>query len=68
MNKKGECPVCGAKVEIDEFLEVGDTTYCSECDVELNIVSLTPVKLSMEEESDGFADEEVDDYYEDEEN
>ncbi|MFH0731765.1 MAG: lysine biosynthesis protein LysW [Candidatus Omnitrophota bacterium] len=43
--KLSKCPLCGETLELDEDLEVGDTLYCTGCDEELKIVSLSPVQL-----------------------
>lgn len=45
MAKKVRCPACGSSFELDEFLEVEETTFCPDCDEELEIVSLDPPQV-----------------------
>ena len=48
-----ECPECSCVIEI-ENPEVGDIVECSECGIELEIISLDPLVLAVapEEEED----------------
>lgn len=41
----GKCPKCGDYVDVDKFCEVGDVVFCSNCDAELEIRSIDPVKF-----------------------
>lgn len=61
MSKKVKCPVCREDFELEEDLEVGDTTHCSSCYEELKLVSLNPPRV--EEIVDSLYDE----YYEEDE-
>jgi len=49
----GECPECSCIIEIEKP-EVGDIVECSECGIELEIISLDPLVLQIapEEEED----------------
>lgn len=48
-----ECPECGAKLELEDVLE-GEIVDCSDCGVELEVISLAPLTLELapEEEED----------------
>ena len=48
-----ECPECSCIIEI-ETPEVGDIVECSECGIELEVISLDPLVLEIapEEEED----------------
>ena len=50
----GECPECGAKVALPDDVMDGEIIECEDCGVELEVTSLTPVKLELapEEEED----------------
>lgn len=65
------CPDCSASIDLDEDeVEEGEILSCPECEVELEVVSKSPVQLNSlaeddeEEESD---EEEEEDYGEDDE-
>ena len=58
MGKEVECPLCEEKFELEEDLEVGDTTSCPSCYGEVKIVSLNPLKL---EEATNFSEDYDDD-------
>ncbi len=62
--KKAKCPVCGASVELEEGLEIGETIYCSECDRDLRIISFSPPKLK---EVNGISRDYVDEVYDEHE-
>lgn len=47
-----KCPECGKRIEVDHDAEVGDVVFCSECDAELTVVKLNPLKLKAAEHSD----------------
>lgn len=40
-----KCPVCQEYLEIDDSLRKGDIVYCSDCEEELKIVRVDPLKL-----------------------
>jgi alpha-aminoadipate carrier protein LysW len=42
---KVECPVCGAELDLADDLEEGELTDCTDCGVELKVVSTNPVSL-----------------------
>ncbi len=55
-----ECPACQAPVEIDlEELSEGDCVVCDQCDEALNVVTIEPLVLEIEEDEDD--DDELDD-------
>lgn len=62
----GKCPFCGAKVTLPKSIKTGDLIYCSECDAELEVISLSPVELDWPleayEEDYEYEDEYEDDY------
>ncbi len=71
-----KCPECGKRIEVEYDVEVGDVVFCSECDAELSVAGLKPLKLKaithsdLEDADDIFSDEEDEDlpgYYEGEE-
>jgi alpha-aminoadipate carrier protein LysW len=70
------CPDCGASIDVDEDeVEEGEIMSCPECEVELEVVSKSPVQLNSladedeedEEETDEEEDEIDEDLEEDEE-
>ena len=46
------CPECGASVEILSDMEIGEIIECENCGLELEILSLHPVKLNIFEEEE----------------
>ena len=56
MNKKAKCPVCAEEFDLDEDLDVGDTTSCPACYADLKITRMQPICL----EEFVVADEDVD--------
>ncbi len=64
MGKRIKCPNCSMGFELDEDLEVGDTTYCPECYDEMKVVNLNPPQaeavLGFSEE--GYEEDEDQDY------
>ncbi len=42
-----KCPKCGEVIEIDEYYEVGDEIICTNCDVDLKIEKMNPLKLKV---------------------
>ncbi|MCK9573504.1 MAG: lysine biosynthesis protein LysW [Candidatus Omnitrophica bacterium] len=51
-----KCPECGGEFEFEDYLEIGDTTFCGSCDMELKIIRLDPPQVevvkSLDDESD----------------
>jgi len=49
-----ECTVCAASVTLQDNTEVGEIIECGDCQSELEVVSLNPVKMEKapEEEED----------------
>ncbi len=50
------CPVCGAEIEVDQTVELGEIIVCPDCGVDLEIVSLDPLtaeEAPMEQEDWG---------------
>lgn len=51
----GNCPECDAELTLDDIIE-GEIVVCSDCGVDLEVISLDPLKLElapMEEEDWG---------------
>jgi len=42
-----ECPECAAEIQLADDVEEGEIIVCSDCGVELEVVSLNPVVLEM---------------------
>ncbi|MBU4305656.1 MAG: hypothetical protein KJ893_08605 [Candidatus Omnitrophica bacterium] len=62
MSKLGKCPVCSEDVEIDTDAEIGEIASCPECEAELEIISLKPVKFeALEDLLDTDEEEELED-------
>ena len=60
------CPACEAPVEIVlEEISPGDCVVCSECDEALNVVSVTPLVLELDDELLDDDDEDGDEDFED---
>jgi lysine biosynthesis protein LysW len=45
--KMVKCPECQDEFELEDYLEVGDTTFCVSCDTELRVVKLDPPQLEI---------------------
>lgn len=43
----GKCEICLELIPIEYYFSTGDTIVCYECGTEYNIISKTPVKLTM---------------------
>lgn len=54
MSPISQCPECGAEVSLPDDAVVGEIVQCAECGLELEAVSLDPLKLTRapEEEED----------------
>jgi len=52
--KKVECPECGSEVTLSDGVVENEILDCSTCGVELEVVSLKPLKVELapEEEED----------------
>jgi alpha-aminoadipate carrier protein LysW len=46
MEKNAECPVCAAAVPLTEDTVKGELITCSDCGVELEVISLDPPLLA----------------------
>ena len=45
--KIAKCPECQDEFELEDYLGVGDITFCVSCDAELKIVKLDPPQLEI---------------------
>ncbi|MFH1395297.1 MAG: hypothetical protein ABIH09_03990 [Candidatus Omnitrophota bacterium] len=47
MSKKdiAKCPRCATPIEIEDEVEIGDILYCLNCDAELEVIKIYPIKL-----------------------
>ena len=54
MTKQVECPECSADVVLEDDVIQGEIVQCSECGVELEVITLAPpvLELAPEEEED----------------
>ena len=51
------CPKCDAEIDLDEDeVEEGEILTCLECDAELEVVQVHPVRLNVISEDDDDAD------------
>ena len=48
MAKKAKCPICSHPIEIAEFLEIGNTVDCVQCDSVLKLIELDPPGLDVD--------------------
>lgn len=48
MAKKAKCPICSHPIEIAEFLEIGNTVDCMQCDSVLRLIELDPPALDVD--------------------
>lgn len=44
-----KCPECAEEIELEDYLEAGDTTFCVSCDAELKITRLEPAHVEVVE-------------------
>lgn len=42
-----KCPECSDEFELEDYLEIGDTTFCVSCDAELKIIRLLPPQVEV---------------------
>ena len=70
-----KCPGCGDHLEVEDEIRVGTLAYCVECDEELKVISVDPLKLRRmveilevynEDRQNGFMDEDTDEFYKEE--
>ncbi|HDP94501.1 MAG TPA: lysine biosynthesis protein LysW [Candidatus Aminicenantes bacterium] len=54
MNNPVECPVCGGGLDLPEDAVQGELITCPECNSELELVTVSPLKL---EEAPGEAED-----------
>jgi alpha-aminoadipate/glutamate carrier protein LysW len=58
------CPKCGTEIDVDEDeVEEGEILACLECDTEMEVVQIHPVKVNVisDEDEEEDEDEESDD-------
>ena len=46
MTKQTKCPECDAEIVLDKNTEKGEVIRCKDCTVELEVVSLQPLKIN----------------------
>ncbi len=62
-----KCPECQDEFELEDYLEVGDTTFCVSCDTELKVVKLDPPQVEIvavnenEDEGQDFDEDDAED-------
>ena len=66
----GICPGCGARIRFQNKIEMGEFIVCQECGDELEVVSLTPIKLDWAyadpyDEDDEWDEDDFNDGYSD---
>lgn len=47
-----ECPECGANIEMENNVEVGEIISCADCGAELEVTVIDPVTLKLAPEAD----------------
>ena len=52
--KTKKCPTCGGKIKIYYDHEMGDEVYCEDCERELQLISLSPLRLEPLEQYDDY--------------
>ena len=56
------CPECGGVLDLEEDeVEEGEILSCPECEVELEVVSTSPVQVNALTDEDDESDEEAED-------
>lgn len=67
----GICPGCGARIRFQNKVQVGEFVICDECGDELEVISMSPIKLDwafedpFDEDFDGDYDDDFDDDWDD---
>jgi len=51
-NEIVKCPSCSDLIEIEDGFELGDIIYCSNCEAEMEVIRVYPIKLRKLEESE----------------
>ena len=55
------CPKCGVEIDVDEDeIEEGEILNCSECEAELEVVQIHPVRVNVISEDDEDAEDDED--------
>jgi alpha-aminoadipate carrier protein LysW len=63
-----KCPECAAVIDVDEDeVEEGEILSCPECEVELEVVQISPVQLNVLSDDEDYGDDEEDEEEEEEE-
>jgi lysine biosynthesis protein LysW len=63
-----KCPECSDEFELEDYLEIGDTTFCVSCDMELKIIRVDPPQveavqpLGEDSDFDEDGDEDVEEF------
>jgi lysine biosynthesis protein LysW len=59
-----ECPSCAARIHFNMRPKLGDVVVCYECEENLEVVWLNPIKLewSLLDDDEFWSDEDVDGY------
>ncbi|MGQ9628672.1 MAG: lysine biosynthesis protein LysW [Anaerolineae bacterium] len=58
------CPDCETRINLGKEIKKGDVFNCPECDVELMVVSLSPLIVDYAEVEEDWYDEDYEDYIE----
>jgi len=62
------CTECGAEIDVDEDeVEEGEILSCAECEADLEVVQVHPVRLNVISDEDDLEEEEEEDGDEDDE-
>ena len=40
--ENAQCPLCGEEIELENGLEIGETTYCTECGGAVRVTRIDP--------------------------
>lgn len=55
--ENAQCPLCGEEIELADGLEIGETTYCSECGGVVRVIRLEPPAVEEVEIFEGESGE-----------
>ncbi|MEM7034501.1 MAG: lysine biosynthesis protein LysW [Chloroflexota bacterium] len=50
--KTAECPECAAEITLPDDVVEGEILQCAECELEIEVISLNPIKLEEAPEED----------------